>query len=318
MRARPLVAAALVALAATAAGAGNRPVRLAMSRFSIQPGEDKEVCEYRRLPNRRPIDASGFDVVMPPGSHHFVLWAYRGPVTDDARFPDGPVESAGCVGVGPGELFPVNLFGQQTPGVRTRFPEGVAVRIAPRQQVWLNAHMKNLGSRAVRPRFKIKIHRAAPGSVRHYAEQFTVGNAADIRIPAGGTQRITSEFVVPADLNFVQLSSHQHSLGTYVGIEHVALDGGVTALYENHDWEHPVEREWPTEPLRLRAGERLRFTCGWENPRGHEVRFGTETTDEMCFMTGYYWREDGAPPLALPGCLPQATGLTCFVRGVDE
>src|SRR5262245_65402475 len=103
---RPLVL--LIALA-LAAPAGARPYlpkpargfQMKVSPFTVHPGEDLEVCEYRRLPNRKAIDVEGFRLRMPPGAHHFVVWSYTGGISDDAAFPQGPVPSVGCAGISP-------------------------------------------------------------------------------------------------------------------------------------------------------------------------------------------------------------------------
>src|SRR5690242_9390500 len=109
--------------------------QMKMDPFVVHPGQEREACEYRRLPNRRTFEATTFQLSMPAGAHHFVLWAYNGHVTDDSQFPKGMVDSPGCVGVGPGDSFvPVNVFGIQTPSGRVRFPPGIAVRLAPHQQ----------------------------------------------------------------------------------------------------------------------------------------------------------------------------------------
>src|SRR5882724_13419750 len=88
------------------------------SEFTVQPGQDLEVCEYRRLPNRRPMDVDGFQLRMPPEAHYFVIWSYGGNLTDDSRFPPGPVPSVGCSGVSPDELIPQVLIPIQTPNSR--------------------------------------------------------------------------------------------------------------------------------------------------------------------------------------------------------
>ena len=73
------------------------------------------MCEYRRLPNRKAVDIQGFDLRMPEGAHHFVVWAYGGDTQDDSRFPQGPVESVGCTGVLSDELAPQVLIPIQNP-----------------------------------------------------------------------------------------------------------------------------------------------------------------------------------------------------------
>ena len=44
------------------------------------------------------------------------------------------------------------------------------------------------------------------------------------------------------------------------------------------------------------------------------MHFGPTTEDEMCFVTGYFYPDDESVPATGPGCVPQGSGLECFVR----
>jgi hypothetical protein len=301
----------------------RRGFQMRTSDFLVPPGEDLEWCEYRRLPNRKEMFAQGFELRMSYGSHHFVVWAYNGSETDDARFPSAPVLVAGCTGVGPGDsLVPVNLFGMQTPNGRVKFPKGIAVRLKPHQQVWLNPHIKNYGSEEVVAQAVFNITPARSRDIKHLAESFAIGNVAGIDIAPGGRQTLVSEWRAPQALNLIQVSSHQHALGTATSIEVEQADGSFLRVFENENWEHPYElwthrvAPWKHQDppvIRLAEGRRLRWTCRWANTTSRRVRFGTETSDEMCFATGYFYRDADAPrgPIVGPGCIPAAEGLTC-------
>jgi copper type II ascorbate-dependent monooxygenase-like protein len=301
----------------------KRGFQMHTTPYVLPPASDEEWCEYRRLPNRHAMEAQGFELRMPAGAHHFVLWAYNGNVTDDTQFPKGPVESVACTGLGPHDTFiPANLFGMQTPSGRVRFPDGIAVRLKPHQQVWLNPHMKNFSTTDdLRARVVFNITPAKKGTVRHHAETFVVGNIPGIDVPADGTQTLVSEWTSPADLNVIQLSSHQHRLGTYVSASLEQPDGSFVQVFENHDWEHPrelwthEEAPWKDQDppiIRLARGQRMRFTCKWQNTDTKRVTFGVETTDEMCFVTGYFYRDDEAsPPISGAGCFTVKEGLMC-------
>lgn len=301
----------------------KRGFQMRTSDFLVRPGEDLEWCEYRRLPNKKEILAQSYELRMSYGSHHFVLWAYNGNETDDAKFPSSPVLVAGCTGVGPGDsLVPVNLFGMQTPTGRVRFPKGIAVRLKPYQQVWLNPHIKNYGTEDVMAQAVFNITPARKREVKHLAESFAIGNITGIDIAPGGKQTLVSEWRAPQALNLIQVSSHQHARGTATSIEVEQADGTFLEVFANENWEHPYElwthlvAPWKDQDppvIRLEKGRRLRWTCKWTNTTSHRLHFGTETTDEMCFATGYFYRDDNAPsgPIVGPGCIPAKEGLTC-------
>jgi hypothetical protein len=298
--------------AATRLPKPKRGFQMRVGEYVIQPGEDLEVCEYRRLPNAKAMDVSVFQLRMPAGAHHFAMWGYGGSIQDDSRFPQGPVESIGCTGVSRDDPFPQLLVPTQSPNTTLRFPRGVALRLEPHQQVWLNPHMKNFGADSTTPDIRFNFKRARKGSVRHWAEALTFGNSTDIRIPPRGDQTLAVEWTVPIDLTIIHLSTHQHARGTTAQIELVAPDGVTRErVVETTDWEHPGS-VWLKDGLRLEKGRRLRITCSWHNADDRMVTFGPETTDEMCFAIGFFYRDAGDTQAAQgAGCLPGRKGLLC-------
>ena len=289
----------------------KRGFQMRVSDFNVVPGQDLEVCEYRRLPNKKAVDIVGFKLRMPAGAHHFVVWRYGGDTTDDSLFPQGPVESLGCTGVSPDELVPQVLIPIQQPNARFRFPKGIGLRIEPHQQVWLNPHLKNFDPETMTPDVRFNFYTAKKGTVKHHAEGIIVGNITDIAVPAGGQQTLTAEWTAPVNLTMFQLATHQHRLGTYANIELVDPDGTPRKIYENFDWEHPINY-WPQPFIRLQKGDKMRITCTWNNTDDHVVNFGGETTDEMCFILGFYYRDEGdTAPISGGQCVPAKAGLLC-------
>lgn len=281
--------------------------------YVVGPGEDREWCEYRRAPITNAMDVSGFKVRMPEGAHHFVVWGYGGPEQDDAKFPQSPVESVGCTGLGPGEISPRVIIPLQSPNTRFRMPKGVALRITPGQQLWLNSHLRNDSDVPVTPDIRFNFYAAKPGTVEHQAQGLIVGNITDIDIPAGGEQTITAEWTAPINVNMVFLSTHQHRLGTHANIELVGADGtSTTTIYENFRWDHP-RSFWPQPVIRLAKGEKMRITCTWHNTDATPIYFGPNTTDEMCFILGFYYRDPGdTEDVPFGECMPSTDdGLLC-------
>jgi Copper type II ascorbate-dependent monooxygenase, C-terminal domain len=285
--------------------------QMRVGRYTVKAGEDLEVCEYRRLPIKKAMDVQSFALRMPVGAHHFAMWAYGGRTTDDSKFPKGPVENVGCQGMAKDDVFPQLLIPTQSPNVRLTFPEGVALHLEPHEQVWLNPHMKNFRDRPIVPDVRFNFYRAKKGTVKHYAEALTFGTVSGIHVPPGGDQTLTAEWTTPIDITVIHLSTHQHRLGTHAFIEAVAPDGTREMLVETDDWEHPAS-VWPHGGLRLAKGRKLRITCSWHNTDDHVVGFGPETTDEMCFGIGFFYRDPGdTTPAVGGGCLPAKAGLLC-------
>jgi hypothetical protein len=317
---RRLLAVVLVCGAAVASanpGKLRKPPRargfqVRVGEYTIQPGEDLEVCEYRRLPNKKPMDVGRFTLRMPAGAHHFAVWTYGGSQTDDTAFARGPIESIGCTGAARDDPYPQLLIPTQSPNTEFRFPKGVALRIDANEQVFLNPHMKNFDSVPTTPDIRFNLYKARKGTVKHYAEGLTFGNSSAIAVPPHGDQTLTAEWTVPMDITLIHITTHQHLHGTYANVELVSEDGASRSmLVESRDWQHP-RSVWLKGGLRLARGRKLRVTCSWHNTEDRTVRFGPETTDEMCYGVGFFYREAGETTPAIgPGCLPSRAGLLC-------
>jgi len=293
----------------------HRPPRgfqMRMGKFTVPPAHEREVCEYRTFPNEKPMDVQQFEFKMNAGTHHFALWAYFGGDRNAADFPKGIAEAPGCIGLGPRDSYQRALLGG-APNTHelTRFPPGIALRLDPHQPVFLNSHYINASlTTPLTPDIVFNVVPARKGTVLHHAENMTIG-AYDIHIPPLSTASTTADWVVPFDLNVIQLSSHQHKRGTRVRINLAAGGQDMGQIFENDDWDHPYEY-WTVTPLRLKQGDVFRFTCDWKNNDDHPVTFGVTTDDEMCFMTGYYYRDDeSSPPPQVPSCFLQDRGLLC-------
>jgi len=325
---RPRVAAAtLIVLAATLPAVARvhlrRPARgypIKMGAFTIPPAGEREVCEYRVLPNAKPMDVQAYQLDMTPGAHHFVLWAYLGKDRNADDFPKTIVDSPGCVGVGPRDSFfsNANLFGIQTPHVKIRFPRGVAVRLAAHQQVFLNAHLRNPSATdPLVPEVVFNLIPARKGTVKHHAQALVVGNMAGINVPPHGAQSLVSEWHAPIDLNVIQLSTHQHKRGTHAAIDLIDAAGNDKGrVFESDDWQHPGEY-WANPAIRVAKGDGFRLLCEWANADDYPVRFGVTTNDEMCFLIGYFYPDDESQPIPQAGCLPQGEGLLCYAQTVS-
>ena len=56
----------------------------------------------------------------------------------------------------------------------------------------------------------------------------------------------------------------------------------------------------------------MRITCTWHNTDAQAVHWGPKTTDEMCFILGFFYRDDGDDtPMTSPQCTSATDGLLC-------
>ena len=52
-------------------------------------------------------------------------------------------------------------------------------------------------------------------------------------------------------------------------------------VYEDDDWAHPKYQVYD-EPILLKKGDGLKWTCTWFNTKSEVVTFGQNSTNEMC------------------------------------
>ncbi len=322
MRTLAILALAGLALGTTAEAKRlhlHRPARgfqMRMTPFAIPAGGEREACEYVVTPNGKAMDVSAFEMKTTPGAHHFVLWEYLGKDTDRADFWSGVKDATGCIGLGPrdGQVTTANLFGMLSGHQHVEFPAGVAVSLQPHAALYANLHLHNYTAAPVDAEAVFNLVPARKGSVQHHAQALTVGTI-DFDIPAHGHAAVSGEWRAPVDLNIVQISTHEHHRGTRMSVSHMDASGNAMGdpLVVSEDWEHPNVTWFRQQPKRVRAGEGLRFTCEWQNNDDFPVQFGVTTEDEMCFVIGYFYPDDDGAKVKGPGCLPQGSGIECFV-----
>ena len=165
----------------------RRGFQMRMTPFVVQPGADREGCEYAVAPNRKPMDVSGFDLNDTPGAHHFVLWEYLGHDHNPADFWTGIRYAPGCVGLGPqgGFSTTANLFGMVSGEKHVHFPPGVAVRFEPHAIVYPNLHFHNYTTAPITAQAVFNLIPARPGTVKHHAQVITVARRGSRRTSAG-------------------------------------------------------------------------------------------------------------------------------------
>ena len=81
--------------------------------------------------------------------------------------------------------------------------------------------------------------------------------------------------------------SHMHQLGRGVDAYLVRDGQSEEQIYSTPGWENAQVTSF-VPPLRLRAGDRIRWVCHYQNDGAVTVRNGPRAADEMCGVAGYY------------------------------
>jgi len=320
---RRLAGAVLVLAIAAPVGARDRIVKLRMGPFRVEAKRDREVCQVVRVPKIPPNTAvvswearSRIKRHGQVASHHLVSYGYDGTAPLGA-FRKGIFDDPGCVDIGPSDFFARRTFlagsgGELAKGnwtvSRAAMP-GKLAQLLPSDGtgaiVVLNSHYFNTSSKASTGFIEVALRLAPlqPGK-KILRQVIHLGASADIMVPPGGTQTVTSTFQAdgapnPAseqganpsgDVCLFTLSTHMHKRGTRFTVDYE--DATFTRqLLDWPDYLHPGTwlidslREDENAPGLLRAYTaengfpRIRYACHYANGvDGKEMKTGCQDT----------------------------------------
>lgn len=122
-------------------------------------------------------------------------------------------------------------------------------------------------------------------------------------IPAGAKRhRVTGAITIGEDSHILAILPHMHLLGTEIKVTAAYPDGTVLPLVWIDDWEFNWQETYVyREPLPLPRGTRIDLEAWYDNSADNPknpnnppkfVRWGEESTDEMCIAFLYVTRDD--------------------------
>jgi len=307
-------------------------IQLKITNREVPIGGETEICELFVLDNEEPLEIGGFEIAQPLGSHHFVVYSYEGNGAE--MYPEGPFKASGCTGVGPPDSMNlVQVAGAGDDYENIQYPAGTGIRLRPRQPILLNSHYTNSTGQPFSPTVYVNLY-FAKQKIVNTLEASTIANYS-IFVPPGRSAVTTARWTVPFDLYYILLSSHEHKRGQKFTAR--IIEGDVDRpegdrvgrsygddvrnegnhpepgdFYRSVEWEHPTVLTYD-EPRLFRKGTVVEFACTQSNEKKTPVTFGPLSEDEMCMLTGIYYRAPSAPPIGarIPGCLPQDQQLIC-------
>ncbi len=312
--------------------ATDEGLQLTITNHEVPIGGETEICELFVLDNDEPLEIGGFEIKQPLGSHHFVVYSYEG--TGAEMYPPGQFKASGCTGVGPPDSMNlVQVAGAGDDYENVQYPPGTGIRLRPHQPLLLNSHYTNSTGQPFSPTVYVNLYRAKQKIV-NTLEASTIANYS-IFVPPHRTATTTARWTVPFDLYYILLSSHEHKRGKKFTARIVAgavdrpegdrvgrsygddtrAEGSKPEpgdFYRSDEWGHPTVVTYD-EPRLFRKGTEVEFSCTQGNEKNTPVTFGPLAEDEMCMVTGIYYRAPSAPPIGarIPGCLPQDQQLIC-------
>jgi len=252
-------------------------VPLLQGDWSLAPGEEGYYCV--RTTATEDMYIRGFRPIAPLGTHHTAL-AYDLQGGEDGTFRC----DAASVG------FKL-IFGSGVGTAPFELPEGVAFKLPAGEQILLNLHLYNTGDATLTGTSGVEIELMQPTEVVHEAEVIYAIDF-DVKVPPGASET-AGTCTLDGDSTIFGTFPHMHKLGSHM----TGALGGLTFHDEPYNFETQLNyRVGPIDALR---GDKIQYTCGYNNPTSSTVVFGDSTDDEMCVLGMYRYPARGAISLCI-------------------
>jgi mono/diheme cytochrome c family protein len=273
---------------------GTPDVVLAPDAYEV-PSSDRDVYRCFVIPTDFPEDRYLSAVEFVPGNraivHHVLTYL---DTTGASAALDAAEPGLGytCFG-GPGFL-PTGGLGGWAPGARPIVdPDGVGVLLPAGARVVMQVHYHNRRPGSESDRTQIGLH-FAKGPVDKRVRWLQLMNRAFL-IPAGAPHyEVRASYTIPPgrNLHAVGISPHMHLLGRSMKVTATYPDGSRQPLIYIDDWDFHWQGIYTfAKPVPLPGGTRIDLEAVYDNSAANrrnptapprEVRWGEETTDEMC------------------------------------
>jgi len=263
----------------------------------VVPAEGSDVYRCFSIPTRLLQGRHVTSIEMRPGNrsvvHHVLLFPDPLGVSATMAKPNDPQAGYSCFG-GPG-IPTDSILGAWAPGIRPQvLPPGVGVRLTPGGRVVMQVHYHVNGTpQGDRTRVGLYFARDPAPKELLWAPIANLG----FEIPPGESRyTVTASFSVPPFLNARAhfIGPHMHQLGREMRAEAVFRDGTRRPLIYIDDWDFNWQAIYTfREPVLLPSGTRIEVTAVYDNSTGNPrnpfnpprpIRWGEQTTDEMCLL----------------------------------
>jgi thiol-disulfide isomerase/thioredoxin len=181
--------------------------------------------------------------------------------------------------------------------VPRHLPKGTAYFLPSGSDLLIQAHYHRTG-RVEKDRISIGLYFAKDTPEKRYKGAVLPGNGKYpylLTIPKDNADyKVTGTIWVTEDALLHSVMPHMHMLGRKIHVTMTPPDGKPQTLIRIDDWEYNwQETYWLKQPLAVKAGTRFDVEARYDNSSKNSnnpfnpprtVRFGEETTNEMCFV----------------------------------
>jgi peroxiredoxin len=221
-----------------------------------------------------------------------------------ARAKDAADSGPGYTSFGGPGFTPDGGLGGWAPGNFPRFmPPGVGSVIPKNADLVMQVHYHKNG-KVERDRTRVGIYFAKTPIQRRLRTQMLINPLLSIP-PDAPRHRVTATLVLKNDIAALSITPHMHLVGKEMKVTATLPDGRLQPLVWVRDWDFKWQDSYQYQaPVELPKGTRLDLEAFYDNspanPRNPNhpskwVRWGEETTDEMCIaFIGYVLKDEAA------------------------
>lgn len=256
--------------------------------YTISPGREAYECFRSTIHLQGTEYVDAFVPAEVNGTHHVVLF-----VTANPTEPDGTGScSGGFTGLGQ-----TLLYAAGSGASAFRFPDGVGFAIQDGDQFILQVHEFNAGTSIISGTTRLEVDFLPPGAAVTVA-QVVLAGAVGFTIPANATSYAVQGQCskMPPGANVFAALPHMHQIGSSI----TASLSGSTAnqtLFDVGSWTWTEQPNFDfSPPLVTPDGGVEQVTCVYDNPYGHSVSYGPNSTDEMCYAITFFYPADFTVP----------------------
>jgi mono/diheme cytochrome c family protein/peroxiredoxin len=211
-------------------------------------------------------------------------------VKKDDELDRGPGYGVGMGGIG---FAPSGSLRGWAPGIQPAYtPEGTGFFLPKGSDVVLQVHYHRNG-RLEKDRTQIGLYFAKEKVSKPFGGMVIPGRF--VAIPSGDEQfKVHGTIVVNKDCEIHDIVPHMHMVGKKIKVTLTAPDGSTSTVIRIDDWDYNWQEMYLfKQPLKVKEGTRLDVEAVYDNSDKNPnnpnkpakwVKFGEQTTDEMCFV----------------------------------
>jgi hypothetical protein len=250
--------------------------------------EDKSVVAYEVRPGNPRVVHHTLNFIDTLGRGRKLEQKEKDRAKKDDEQDIGPGYS---VNMGTG-FSPEGAIGGWAPGfVARRLPEGTSYFLPKGSDLVIQTHFHRTG-RVEKDRLQIGLYFADKPAERRL-QSLPIPGRFLIVPPGDSNFKVHGTAWVDQDCKLLSVMPHMHMLGKEVKVTMTPPDGKPQTLVEIKEWDYNwQETYFFKEPMDVKAGTKFdieaRYDNSDKNPRNPNsppkfVKFGEQTTDEMCF-----------------------------------